>query len=127
MRLIGPLAFLACLPLIVCLADPGLGVVIAALVVSGMAMSFNVPANQAFVQALAPGVRGRAFGLAAGGLAVGQGLSLLFAGVIADWVQPPIVVGLAGVTGACCMGVITTLSGFQATVTSVDRDTLEAA
>lgn len=127
MRLIAPLAFLACLPLIVCLTDPGLGVVLAALVVSGMAMSFNVPANQAFVLALAPGVRGRAFGLAAGGLAVGQGLSLLIAGVIADWLQPQVVVGLAGVTGACCMAVITNLSGFQANLTSVDRDTLEAA
>jgi MFS family permease len=127
MRLIAPLAFLACLPLIFCLADPDLGVVVALLVVSGMAMSFNVPANQAFVQALQPGVRGRAFGLAAGGLAVGQGLSLLFAGVIADWLQPPIVVGLAGVIGACSMAVITTMSRFQANLTSVRQDTLEAA
>jgi len=127
MRLIAPLAFLACLPLIICLADPGLGLLLALLVISGMAMSFNVPANQAFVLALAPGVRGRAFGLAAGGLAIGQGLSLLFAGVIADWVQPQVVVGLAGVTGAACMAVITTLSGFQANLTSVSEDALEAA
>jgi MFS family permease len=127
MRLIRPLAFLACLPLIVCMADPNLGIVLCALLASGAAMSFNVPANQAFVQALAPGVRGRAFGLAAGGLAVGQGLSLLFAGVVAEWLLPSMVVGLAGVIGACTMAVICTLSGFQVPRSPVSQETLEAA
>ena len=127
LRLVRPLALFACLPLIVCLLEPGLGVVLAALALSGVAMSFNVPANQAFVQALAPGVRGRAFGLAAGGLAVGQGLSLLFAGFIADWLRPGIVVGLAGLTGAATMLLIGVLGGFVPSQVSVSCDTLEAA
>jgi MFS family permease len=127
LRLIRPLAFLACLPLMVCLLDPGLGFVLAALVCSGIAMSYNIPANQAFVQALAPGVRGRAFGLAVGGLSIGQGLSLLLAGVFAEWLSPSMVVGLAGLAGACVMGVICTMSGLGSSLSARTRESLEAA
>jgi MFS family permease len=123
MRLIRPLAFFACLPLIVCLADPGLTVLLIALIASGMAMSFNVPANQAFVQALQPGVRGRAFGLAAGGLAVSQGLALLLAGVLGDWLAPSIVVGLSGLVGVCCMRFVTYISESRVALVSVRPDT----
>jgi hypothetical protein len=126
LRLIRPLAFLACLPLMVCLADPAVGFVLGALVFSGIAMSYNIPANQAFVQALEPGVRGRAFGLAVGGLSIGQGLSLLFAGVFAEWLSPSTVVGLAGLAGACVMGVICTMSGLGASLEG-RTESLEAA
>lgn len=94
-----PLAVFASVPLLACFTNPPLPVLLSLLFVSGFAMSFNIAANQAFVQGLVPEMRGRAFGLANGGLSVSQGVGFLMAGLLAEFWSPWNVVGLAGGVG----------------------------
>jgi MFS family permease len=94
-----PLAAFACVPLLACFAHPPLPVLLGLLLVSGAAMSFNIAANQAFVLAVPQAMRGRAFGIANGGLSVSQGLGFLAAGVLAEFMAPWEVVGVVGAVG----------------------------
>lgn len=112
-KLVRPLAVLSCVPLIVGLFHPPLAALLICLFVSGAAMSFHIPANQAFMLALAPEARGRGFGLASGGLALSQGLGLLLGGLVAEWLSPAVTVGMAGLVGTAIMPVIATYAGYR--------------
>jgi MFS family permease len=111
LRLVRPLAVLSCVPLIVGLFHPPLELLLFCLVISGAAMAFHIPANQTFMLALAPEARGRGFGLAAGGLALSQGIGLLLGGAVAEWLSPAVTVGIAGAVGTALMPVIATYAG----------------
>jgi MFS family permease len=99
LRLLGPLSIGSCVPLIACVARPGLAVTIALWMVSGLCSAYQLQANVMFVQSVPDAQRGQAFGLARTGLIVSQGLGVLVAGIAADQWDPAFVVAAAGVLG----------------------------
>jgi hypothetical protein len=100
MRLLGPFAVAACLPLVLCAAHPGLAVTFGLWALSGMASSYHLPASAAFVQAVPDHQRGQAFGVASTALKSSQGLGILAAGGLADWLAPSLALALMGAVGA---------------------------
>lgn len=98
-RLLGPLAVGSCVPLIGSALDPPLPVVIGLWVASGLCCAYQVPANAAFVAAVADAHRGQAFGLAVTALRATQGVGVLVAGVLAQATSPPGAVALSGAVG----------------------------
>jgi len=99
MRLLSPLAVATSAPLVICFADPALGVVVALFVASGVGSAYQVIASTTFVLAVPDSRRGQAFGLAVTALKVSQGLGVTLAGLVAEGVAPYLVVGAAGVLG----------------------------
>ncbi len=99
LRLLVPLAIGACVPLVACFADPGLVVVVALFVASGVGSAYQVIASTTFVLAVPDSRRGQAFGLAVTALKVTQGLGVTLAGVAAEGAAPHLVVGAAGALG----------------------------
>lgn len=105
--LMWPLATLAAAPLVVCLVHPPFALVVGLFVLSGCGTAYHVVAMVRFVRLVEPDKRGRAIGLAGGGLAVIQGLAVAVAGVLGDVLDPAAAVGIAGVAGllaACVWG-----------------------
>ncbi len=100
LALMGPLAVAACLPLIVCIARPGLWATVGLWAVSGLCSSYQLAANASFVQNVPDAQRGQAFGLARTALIVSQGVGVLAAGTAADSWHPATVVAVAGTLGA---------------------------
>jgi MFS family permease len=83
-------------------AGPGRGayvLVVGLLFVAGLGASWTIPLNVAFVQAVPPALRGRAFGVAVSGLYGVQGLGALGAGLAAERVPAAAVVAVAGGVG----------------------------
>jgi predicted MFS family arabinose efflux permease len=99
LALMGPLAIGSCAPLILCVIEPGLWFVVALWALSGVAASYLVTAQGAFVQDIPDAQRGQAIGLARTALIVAQGIGVLVAGAAADRWQPALVVAAAGVCG----------------------------
>jgi MFS family permease len=99
-RLMAPLAVLAPAALVGCGLVGALPAVLVLLVVSGVGTAYQLAANAAFVVAVPPAVRGRAFGLVRSGLATVQGLAFVLAGAAAGRLAPSTVVAAAGGTGA---------------------------
>ncbi|MEU0492482.1 MFS transporter [Nocardiopsis sp. NPDC006139] len=99
LRLLGPLAVLASVPLLVWLFDPPLWLMVVALAASGATASYQFVANAAFVLCVPPDGRARAFGLVAAGLQVSQGLGILAGGFFAEFFGTGTVVVGAGVLG----------------------------
>jgi predicted MFS family arabinose efflux permease len=99
LRLLSPLAAGACVPLVVCFADPHLILVIVLFVASGAGSAYQVIASTSFVLAVPDGRRGQAFGLAVTALRVAQGLGVTLAGLVGEVLAPHQVVGIAGVLG----------------------------
>jgi hypothetical protein len=77
MRMRGWLGILSCVPLIGRAADPPLWCVLLLWTVAGAGGVCQLAAAAAFVQALRPATRARAFGLAQSGLYAVQGLGIL--------------------------------------------------
>ena len=100
MRLLGPLAFAACVPLVFTAFTPGLAGTVLLWGLSGLASSYHLPASAAFVQAVPDRQRGQAFGVASTALKTSQGLGILVAGVLAEWVSPSLALALMGGAGA---------------------------
>jgi MFS family permease len=98
-RMMGWLAMLSCAPLVASVWNPPLPVVLPLWVLAGAGLAYQLAAAAAFVQALAPDTRARAFGVAQSGLYAVQGLGILAGGAIAEVTGPTLAVGLAGLTG----------------------------
>ncbi|HJZ02568.1 MAG TPA: hypothetical protein VJ305_17745 [Streptosporangiaceae bacterium] len=98
MRMMGWLAILSCVPLIGSAADPPLWCVLLLWTLAGAGGAYQLAAAAAFVQALRPATRARAFGLAQSGLYAVQGPGIL-AGGAAEAIGAPLAVGLAGLIG----------------------------
>jgi MFS family permease len=77
----------------------GFWLLVALLFVSGLGSAWTIPLNVAFVQAVPSAYRGRAFGVAASGLAGAQGIGALLAGLAAEALDPTVVVALSGALG----------------------------
>lgn len=101
LRLLGPLAILACLPLVVSFEGPNLVATVVLWTVSGMASAYHLPTSAAFVQAVPDGRRGQAFGVASTALKTSQGLGILLAGLLADRWSPTVALGVMGAVGTC--------------------------
>jgi MFS family permease len=99
LRAMGWLAMLSCAPLIGCAWNPPLWAVLVLWTVAGAGGAFQLAAVAAFVQALTPGTRARALGIAQSGLYAVQGLGILAGGAVAEATGPALAVGLAGLTG----------------------------
>jgi MFS family permease len=98
-RMMGWLAMLSCGPLIASAWNPPLAVVLPLWALAGAGSAYQLAAAAAFVQALTPDTRARAFGLAQSGLYAVQGLGILAGGAVAEAIGPTLAVGLAGLIG----------------------------
>jgi len=100
MRWMGPLATAASAVLVLFAFRLGLVAVLAVLFAAGVFAAFQLAANAAFVQAAPPEYRSQAFGLAQGGMSLGQGLLMVLAGAALDlWSPGPVIAGF-GILGA---------------------------
>lgn len=77
--------------------------VAAAWALAGVGTSLQLVANSAFVQAVPPHLRGRAFGIAGTVLMAAQGAALLGAGALAEVLGPQGAVAALGIAGLACM------------------------
>jgi MFS family permease len=118
MRWLGPLAIGSCLPLVLCLAAPGVAGSFALWVLSGLGASYQLAANAAFVQTVPDAQRGQAFGLAMTAMLGAQGVGILVAGVAADHWSPSTVVGTAGLVGTIA-AVVAALAWRRANIGSI--------
>jgi MFS family permease len=99
-RYMGPLAVAACAILALCFLSPPLIASLVVFAASTVCSCYQFAANAAFVKAVPPSWRGQAFGLANGGINVGQSLWFAAAGAAADVLSPAVVIGLSGLIGA---------------------------
>jgi MFS family permease len=102
LRLMGPLAIATCAVLILFFARPAFAAALIILAVSGAFGAYQIAANAAFVQAVPAHWRGRAFGLAQGGMSLGQGTVMVLAGAAAQRLAPATVVAISGAVGVVC-------------------------
>lgn len=102
LRLMGPLAVATCAVLVSFVTQPPLLAALAILAVSGAFGSYQIAANAAFVSAVPGARRARAFGLAQGGISLGQGTMLVLAGAAAQRFAPATVIAVAGAIGVVC-------------------------
>jgi MFS family permease len=99
MRWMGPLATAASAVLVLFAFRLGLVAVLAVLFAAGVFAAFQLAANAAFVQAAPPEYRSQAFGLAQGGMSLGQGLLMVLAGAaVGRWSPGPVIAGF-GILG----------------------------
>ena len=105
-RLMTPLAIACCAALIPIALHPPLPVTLVILAISGALSCFQVAANAAFVRAAPPHQRSQAFGLAAGGMSLGQGAAMIAAGAAAQHLAPGTVISAAGAIGAAAAVVL---------------------
>jgi predicted MFS family arabinose efflux permease len=100
MRFVGPLAVASCAVLILFAWRPDLVVSLLILGASGLFASYQLAANAAFVTAAPPEQRSQAFGLAQGGMSLGQGTVMILAGAAAEHFAPARVIAVCGAVGA---------------------------
>jgi MFS family permease len=100
LRYMGPLAFASCAVLMLFAWRPGLPLSLLVLFVSGLFACYQLAANSAFVGATPAGQRSQAFGLAQGGISLGEGIVLIAAGAAADRHSPALVIAVCGAVGA---------------------------
>ena len=100
LRVMGPLAIAACGVLALFFLRPGLPGSLLILFASGLGAGYQIAANAAFVSAAPQEQRSQAFGLAQGGMSLGQGVVMILAGAVADHYSPAWVIAVAGTVGA---------------------------
>jgi MFS family permease len=99
-RYMGPLAVAACAILALCFARPPLIPSLLIFAAATVCSCYQLAANSAFVKTVPPSWRGQAFGLANGGINVGQSAWFAAAGAAASALSPAVVIGLSGLIGA---------------------------
>jgi predicted MFS family arabinose efflux permease len=107
-RLMVPLAAACCLILILIALRPALPAALLILAASGACSCFQVAANSQFVLAAPEGQRSQAFGLATGGMSLGQGLAMILAGAAAQQFLPSTVIACSGALGVIAVLMIST-------------------
>jgi MFS family permease len=100
LRFMGPLAVATCAVLVLFAWRPGLAVSLLILSASGLFAAYQLAANAAFVSATPQEQRGQAFGLAQGGMSLGQGAVMILAGAAAEHYAPARVIAVCGAVGA---------------------------
>ncbi len=84
LRSMGPLSVAASAVLVLFIWRPGLLASLLILFASGLFAAYQLAANAAFVSAAPTEQRSQAFGLAQGGMSLGQGTVMILAGAVAD-------------------------------------------
>ncbi|MFD7818674.1 MFS transporter [Streptomyces sp. NPDC059785] len=105
-RIVLPLASGALLPLLVYPLDPGLVLVLVALLVTGLAQAYTLGADRGFVDAVPRELRGRAMTVHTAGLMTIQGVGMALAGAAAEVWPVATVVGGAGAVGTVCCALL---------------------
>jgi MFS family permease len=100
LRVMGALAVAACGLLALFFLQPDLPGSLLILFASGLGAAYQLAANAAFVSAAPQEQRSQAFGLAQGGLSLGQGIVMILAGAAADHHSPARVIAISGTVGA---------------------------
>jgi predicted MFS family arabinose efflux permease len=100
LRFMGPLAVGTSAVLVLFAWRPNLLESLLILFVSGICASYQLAANSGFVSAAPQEQRSQAFGLAQGGISLGQGIVLIAAGAAADTRSPARVIAVCGAVGA---------------------------
>lgn len=100
LRTMGPLAVGTCVILVLFFFRPSLVVSLTLLVASGLCASYQLAANAAFVGAAPPERRSQAFGLAQGGMSLGQGTVMIAAGAFAQVLSPTNAIAICGCVGS---------------------------
>jgi MFS family permease len=106
LRLMGPLAIASCAVLGLFVFHPALPWALLVLTISGLCASYQLPANAAFVQAVPAEQRSQAFGIAQGGMSLGQGAAMILAGAAAEQLSPSLVTAVGAAIGAIAAFVI---------------------
>ena len=96
-RLFPYLIVLSCVPLLATPFVDSLPVLVALWVLAGCGNCLQIVANSAYVQAVPPHLRGRAFGVAGTLLMVLQGVVLLSAGALAEVTEPRLPIAVVAV------------------------------
>jgi MFS family permease len=99
LRVMGPLGVAACAVLVLFFWQPGLPGSLLILVTAGLCASYQLAANAAFVSAAPQEQRSQAFGLAQGGMSLGQGTVMILAGAAADHHSAARVIAVCGAVG----------------------------
>jgi MFS family permease len=105
-RWMSPLAVLACGVLVLFVFHPPLPIALALLGISGLFDCYQLAANASFVAATPARQRSQAFGIAQGGMSLGQGLAMVVAGAMAEHYAPSLVIAGSGAVGAVAAIVI---------------------
>jgi MFS family permease len=100
LRFMGPLAVATSAVLVLFAWRPNLPESLLILFVSGTCASYQLAANSGFVSAAPQEQRSQAFGLAQGGISLGQGIVMIAAGAAADTRSPALVIAVCGAVGA---------------------------
>jgi predicted MFS family arabinose efflux permease len=111
LRLMAPLAVLACGMLVLFVLRPPLPVALAILMLSGICDCYQLAANASFVSAAPPQHRSGAFGLAQSGMTLSQGAAMVAAGALAQHHSPSAVIAAVGAIGALCAVLVATSGG----------------
>lgn len=98
-RITAPLAALSLLPLLVYAVRPGLPLLLAALVLAGLAHAYTLGLDQWYVDAVPEDLRGRAMTLLSTGMMTLQGVGMALAGVAAEFLSVHVVVASSAVLG----------------------------
>jgi len=99
-RWMSPLAVLACGVLVLFVFHPPLPAALALLALSGIFDCYQLAANASFVAATPARQRSQAFGIAQGGMSLGQGVAMVVAGAAAERIPPSFVIAASGAVGA---------------------------
>jgi predicted MFS family arabinose efflux permease len=100
LRWMSPLAIGSCATLMLFVFHPPLPAALLVLMASGVCDCYQLAANAAFVGATPAAQRSQAFGIAQGGMSLGQGAAMILAGAAAQHVSPSLVIAAGGAFGA---------------------------
>jgi MFS family permease len=114
-RWMSPLAAVSCGIPMLFVFHPALPRALAVLVVGGLFTCYQLAASSAFVLSTPAGQRSQAFGIAQGGLSLGQGAAMIAAGWAAQHYSPAAVVAVSGLLGVLAAVVITLTSRLSPT------------
>jgi MFS family permease len=100
LRWMGTLATMSCAVLMLFVFQPPLPVALLLLMTSGLFDCYQLAANAAFVRAVPHRQRSQAFGIAQGGMSLGQGTAMIIAGAAAQHFAASDVIAATGLLGA---------------------------
>jgi predicted MFS family arabinose efflux permease len=106
LRWMGPLAVMNCATLVFFALQPTLSTALLILAAAGLFSAYQLAANAAFVSAAPHEQRSQAFGLAQGGISLGQGALMIGAGAAAEVISPASVIAICGGFGALTAAVL---------------------
>jgi predicted MFS family arabinose efflux permease len=115
--LLAPFAACCCATLGLFVFRPDLVLSVLILVSTGLLTGYVPAASSAFVAAAPASRRAQVFGLAQGGMNLGQGVAMMLAGLAANYFSTPTVIAVSGALGVLAAMVITTASPTPAAIT----------